>query len=269
MFRPMKRLLALTAVLAGCASGSRPGVGADASDQHDAPVGVDGFVVTDGRTANGDAAQMHDAPPVDAFVPDAFVPVDAPVVHPDAAVPPDACVPIQTQLLANPTFDLTPAGTGWTENQPNGFAMVGAFANPEQSAPFNAYLGGELNFPNVITDILTQDVVIPSGTTKLELTGFYAVDVQGVPLSDSADLALTQTNGTPIEDVQRLTPGTTPLDTWTPFDHVFANPAALAGTTVRVRMTSTDDLDDDDGTGHPDQTNFLFDTFALTATHCP
>ncbi len=155
-----------------------------------------------------------------------------------------------------------------TETEPaDNFEMIGAFVNPEQSAPFNAFLGGEANFGEV-TDILTQDVVVPADTTKLVLTGFWAIDIQGFP-DDSADLALTLTNGTPIEDVQRLDDDTTPTNQWTAINHTFANPASLSGKTVRLRMTSTVD-DDDDGEGDVDETDFFFDTFALTATHgCP
>ncbi len=262
MFRPMKRLLALGAVLAGCASGSRPGVGADASDPHDAPA-ADAAQTHD---APIDAAPTHDAPadaePIDARMVDARM-VDA------APPPPDACVPVQTQLLANPTFDLTPAGTGWTQTliDPNFGDIITSFGATPQSAPFQAFLGGitgDQESEATVTDFLTQDIAIPPGTTKLELTGFFVVGTaETVTFAvDTSDVAITKTDGTPIEDVLALSNlNASAAVAYAPFDHVFTSVAALAGSTVRLRFTSTND--------QTLSTGFEFDTLALTATHCP
>ena len=264
----MKRFVAVAIVLAGCASGARPGVGADASDPHDAP-------------AQGDAPQAHDAPidspqthdaPSDAVAIDA-VPIDArpvdarPIDAPPP--PPDACVPIQTQLLVNPTFDLSPAGTGWTQTliDPNFGDIITSFGAPPQSAPFQAFLGGITGTQEgvaTVTDFLTQDIAIPVGTTKLELTGFFLVGTaETVTFAvDTSDVAITKTDGSPIEDVLALSNlNASATVAYAPFDHVFANLAALAGNTVRLRLTSTNDFSD--------STGFEYDTFALVATHCP
>jgi len=253
----MRRVLGITVLLAGCASGASLGPGQDAPPALDAGTRHDATLDND-ALATVDAAPTHDAPAIDA--PQQH---DAPPAIDAAVAPPDACVPQVTQILLNPAFDLTPAGVSWTETSPQGFALVGANVTPEQSAPFGAFLGGETGF-GTVTDFLTQDVVIPAGTTKLELTGFYAVvtsETLGIAF-DTADIALTKTDGTPIEDVEPLSNLTTPVGAWTPFDHVVTNIAGLSGTTVRIRMTSTCD--------DTDETDFFFDTFALTATHgCP
>ncbi len=105
----MTRALASAIFLAGCASGAGGTIDSPEGNR-DAPVGVDARV-------NRDAVVLVDAPHTDAAVAiDApHVPIDAPrpidAREIDAAPPPDACVPISTQLLNNPTFDLTPAGT--------------------------------------------------------------------------------------------------------------------------------------------------------------
>jgi hypothetical protein len=290
----MKRALALAVMLTGCASGVAPNATSDGPPgtvdaARDAAMSRDSLVVlpdaphiTPIDAPHLDAFVQLDAPHPDAFVPpidaphpDAFVPpIDAPhpdafvppidAPHPDAFVPPppDACVPQVTQLLVNPAFDLSPAGTGWSEDEPEGFELIGAYVNPEQSAPFNAFLGGETGDGDV-TDFLTQNVAIPPLTTKLELTGFYAVitDESGTHVYDSSDVAIVQTNGTPIEDVLRTT-NATPVGSWTQFDHTFTSLSSLSGKTVQVRLTSTND--------DTNETDFLFDTFSLTATHgCP
>lgn len=192
-------------------------------------------------------------------------PVDA---RPDSTTvlpPTDAgCTNMVVQLLANPVFDLDANGTGWVQ-QPIDAAyrpITGDDGVPEHSAPYKVWLGGLEAFDysaNSVTDGLYQDVTIPMGTTQLTLTGQYDVRTSETLTTavDTAALVLTQTNGTPIETVLTAS-NLTPKTAWTPFSKTFTS--NLAGQTVRVRMTSTNDI--------LDATSFYFDTFALNATVC-
>ena len=100
---------------------------------------------------------------------------------------------------------------------------------------------------------------IPANTTQVRLTGVYEVrtlEIDGFAY-DTAQLALTQTDGTPFhvfKDLSNLTPTTA----WTAIDQLA--PANLAGQTIRIRITTTNDI--------IDATSFYFDTLALTATIC-
>lgn len=251
----MRRAVFLLAI-AGCAKGSSglPGDGGvidtvrldSVESFEDAPV--------DGRPD----AYVPDAYVPDAYVPDAYVP-DAYVM-----VPPDACVPVATQLLVNPVFDLSPVGTGWQQTVIDpGFPLVTADDGVvEHSAPYKAWLGGFEAATTTATDVLWQNVVVPAGTTQLVLTGYYEVrtdeSATAITAYDTASIALTQTNGTPIQ-VVRAVSNLTPTTAWTAFSHTFTQP--VAGQTVQVRMTSSNDF--------LNATSFWFDTLALTATHCP
>jgi hypothetical protein len=263
----MRRMRAALAavVFAGCASGSSP------LTQSDAPNGNphDDAAMIDAPPPHRDAAQVIDTPiaidaAIDAFVPDAFVPKDAPPV--------DACVPVVSELLTNPVFDLTPTGTGWTEqpiqNLPGGpYPIITSDGFGAQSVPFKAWLGGAAGSDaspaqSSLTDVLYQDVTIPANTTVLAITGFFVVgttETAGTGIFDTGTLDLIQTNGTPIENVMSLNNTTTTAD-WTAFNHTFA--ASLSGQTVRLRATSTNDI--------TNNSNFFFDTLSLKATHgCP
>ena len=277
----VKRSLALVAVLAGCASGhadrpdapGTPGPAADAAPVEfpDAMAMIDARPPIDAPPPVDAPTPVDTAPPVDAPTPaDAPRPVDAPPpvdAAPAADAPPDACVPVTTELLANPVFDLTPAGTGWNATpidpmypiitSPSGFSA--------QSAPYVAWLGGisgsDEGVTSNLTDVLYQDVTVPPGTTQLVLTGYYVVgtnETTTTAVYDTASVDLIQTNGTPIENVLSLSNLTT-TSNWTAFSHAFT--ASVAGQTVRVRLTSTNDASN--------STGFVFDTFSLEATHCP
>jgi len=222
---------------------SQPAVDAIALDAH--------VMTADGSTITPDAQQ-----PVDAQT----------VVPPDAPKPPDAYVcQVQTrQLLMNPVLDLNPSGMGWVQqNIDNAYPIVtGDDGVPEHSAPFKAWMGGFTGQDKgvaSVTDALYQDVTIPAGTTQLVLTGYYEVRTSETTTSvyDSAQVALTQPNGTPIQVVTSVT-NLTPTTAWTTVSHTFSQ--NLSGQTVRVRLTSTNDV--------TDATSFYFDTFALTATYC-
>ncbi len=248
----MNRALVAT-LLVGCASGTNSLVGNDSAiqPQADAPSSIDAHVSIDAR-------RSIDARPIDAEPIDAAKPIDA--------EPIDACVPVETQLLANPVLDLAPAGTLWTQVPIDPMyppiTSDGAFA--AQSTPYKAWMGGIAGQDeglDSVTDFVYQDVAVPTGTTKLELTFYYASGTNETDLTfpyDTSDLALLQTDGTLIEDVLSQSSEVT-VGTWTHVDHVFT--ALPAGQTVRLQMTSTNDI--------TNASNFFFDTFALTATHCP
>lgn len=236
----------LTIVVVGCASGGKVGAQEDAANP---PPPID--------ATEPDAKQevVVDAPP-DAFVPvaDAFVPP-----------PPDACVSQTTQLLANPVFDLTPVGTGWQQTpiDPAFPLVTDQDGVPEHSAPFKAWLGGIVSSSTTTaaTDILFQDVTIPPLTTSLVLTGQFDVRTAETDTVafDTAQFAVTQTNGTPIVTILNLS-NLTPKTGWTPINHTFTQ--NLSGQTIRIRMTSSNDF--------LDATSFYFDSLSLVAVHgCP
>ncbi len=251
---PMNRLLfAVPWLLVGaCASGS--GLTGDA-----------------GPIPNGDADETFldapvdgrpDGPRVDAFGSDAGVP-DAGV--PDAFIPPDACVPVVSQLLVNPLYDQVPDGTGWAQTPIDAaFPLVtGDDGVPEQTAPLKVWLGGfQAPGATPVTDVLFQDVAIPALTSSLVLTGFFDVrttEPASTTAFDTAALAVTTTSATPIVTILTAS-NLTPKTDWTPISFTFAQ--NLSGQTVRLRMTSSNDISD--------PTSFFFDSFALTATHgCP
>ncbi|HUJ60593.1 MAG TPA: hypothetical protein VLX92_18960 [Kofleriaceae bacterium] len=238
--------------LAGCASGTTPFGASDAS-----PPGADAPAI-DARPP-ADAARPIDARPIDAPPP----PIDAARL---ADAPPDACVPVMTQLLANPAFDLAPVGTGWTQVpiDPQ-YPLVTNGGIPVQSAPYYAWLGGltgEDEDQDTVTDQLYQDVAVPAGTTDLVITGFRAVgtdETTTTTVYDTGSLDLTRTDGSPIENVLALSNLTATGGTFVAFSHTFT--ADVAGQTVRLRMTTTNDI--------INVTSFWFDTLVLTATHCP
>jgi hypothetical protein len=260
MASPMSRFAAVVVVLAGCASGKTNQLGSDSSSNG----GPDSKVYHDAFPAQIDARVYHDAHVVaDAHVyHDAHVFADAHVYN-DAHVFHDACVPLTTELLANPVFDVTPVA--WTQQPIDPlYPDITGDGFTAQSAPYKVWLGGFTGQQKgvlSVTDVVYQNVVVPAGTTQLVLTGYYAggtAETSTTTAYDTAALGLTQTNGTPIESVLALS-NLSHVATWTAFSHTFT--ANVAGQTVRLRMTSTND--------YTNLTNFFFDTFSLKATHCP
>ena len=244
--------------LVGCARG---GVGQLAQGDANEIV-IDGVVYKDAPDDHHDDAHVYmDAKQFeDAHeFHDAHVFMDA-HVYMDAHVFMDACVPVQTQLLQNPAFDLDPVGIDWTETQ---VAMLQVVTNDSpQSVPYSLFLGGYTGY-GTATDGAYQDIVIPGNVTALTLTGYYGVATNETPMTgpyDTAAVVLTQTNGTPIETVLSLDNNTNTNSMYVPLTHSF-NVATLGGTTVRLKFTSTSD--------NTLATAFFFDTLALTATHCP
>lgn len=267
----MKRFLAVVTpclVFGACAKGGSLQQGDASGVAADAPEGDD---------AN---ENFIDAPPhPDAFVPDAFVP-DAFV--PDAFVPDaptDACVPVVLEKLANPVFDLTPAGVNWVDQrdprlnaQPGGpFPIISP--NPTGlipvSAPNQAWLGGAAGediTPQVssLTDQLFQDIVIPADATQIVVSGFFLVGTQDDPSTvfDTFSLDITQTNGTPIENVLTAN-NTTVAASYTPFSKTISagGLAQMAGQTVRIRAIMVNDVSF--------LTNVFLDSMSVKVTGCP
>jgi len=254
----MMRFGLAAAVLAGCASGSQqfgPGDGPGGGQPDSPSVPIDADVIRD-------APVMHDA----HVTPDAFVYQDARV--PDAYVYHDAppCTPHTTNLLANPVFDLTPQGASWTQAPIDpAYPPITADGIAPQSAPYKAWMGGFTGTDegtSSVTDQIYQDVTVPANTTQLVLTGYYIVGTQETTTTtvyDTGSVDLTQTTGTPIENVMSPTNLTNTGTSWVAFSHTFAG--NLSGQTVRLRITSTNDI--------TNVTNFFFDTLTLNATHCP
>ena len=209
---------------------------------------------------------MIDAPMIDAPMIDAPM-IDAPMV--DAmvdAAPPDACVPVVSEVLTNPALDLSPMGMGWQQTviDPMYPLITDQDGVPEHSAPYKAWLGG-IPSPGIgqtATDVLWQDITIPAGTTQLVLTYYVQVvtgeDPTDTNVYDTASVAITQTNGTVIANVNSYS-NRTPLGAWTQVTYNVAQ--NLSGQTVRLRLTSSND--------YALATSFYFDSFNLSATHCP
>jgi hypothetical protein len=250
----MKRAL-YAVVLAGCASGSTPLAQQDAP-----PGGIDAKVFLDAPIDGRVDAAIDAAPHIDARI---DAPVDA-APHIDAPI--DACVPMTTELLANPAFDLPPVGTGWTEVliDPAG-PIIGNAGFAAQTAPYKAWMGGyagQDESTSSVTDQLYQDFIVPAGTTQLVLTGYYAIGTTEDPndaVYDTESFDLIQTNGTPIENIQSVSNLTITGNAWVAFSHTFTS--IPAGQTVRLRITSTNDI--------INASSFLYDTLSLKATHCP
>jgi hypothetical protein len=248
----MMRLALFAGLFAGCASGTNradqadsPGTPQDAKQYLDAP-------------SQGEFLDAPAHPPVDAGL-DAFVYRDAPVVMHDA--PPDACVPVVTQMLANPAFDASPVATGWTEVQFNSTEEVTNDA--VQSAPYSLFLGGWVGY-GTVTDQAYQDIAIPANATAVAITGYVGVgtmETTTTTVYDSAQVGLVQpADSSPIETAVSVSNLTNTGGGFVTFSHSFAV-AGIAGHTVRVRLTSTSD--------DTNNTNFFFDTLQLNVTHCP
>jgi hypothetical protein len=247
------KLALLATVIAGCASAHELSDGGN-------NIQLDGSMFVD-AAAHKDGGHDVDAHAIDAHVIDAHL-IDADE-HRDA--PPDACVPSTVDLLLNPAFDLTPVGTDWTQVPIDPDAPDISNQGPVQSNPYAVWLGGINPEGSALTDQVYQDVAIPTGTTQVVLTGYYATysNEETASVVDTGSVDLVQTNGTPIENALSLSNLTNTGSDWETFSHTFTS--NVAGQTVRVRMTSTLH---GDGTGE-DWSSFFFDTFALNVTYCP
>jgi len=218
--------------IAGCAS-----AGSALEDGVDAAVGT-----------TPDAPRSIDAPSTTP-------PIDAPVTPPVDSPP--GCTTTQTNLLANPAFDMAPVGMGWVQAPIDPmFPIITPDGTLVQSAPNKAWMGG-LARANA-NDTLYQEVTVPAGTTTLALTGFYEVRTQELfGAYDRGKIELVQTGGTLIQQAFAID-NTNDTTAWTPLQFTFSAPHA--GETVRIRLSTASDT--------TDATSFFFDSLALTATSC-
>lgn len=182
--------------------------------------------------------------------------VDAPPQHDG----PPGCTTTSVELLMNPAFDATPIGMGWTETPINvAYPIVTATGALAPQSPANkAWLGG-LAAANA-NDSIYQDVAVPASATQLVLTGFY--DVRTSELSttvyDRGTVELVRTDGTTIVEPILALDNAHATTGWTAINHPIT--AAVAGTTVRLRLSSASDVSF--------ATSFYFDSVSLTATSC-
>jgi hypothetical protein len=208
--------------------------------------------------AEVDASEQTNPDPVVDARPDA--------TPPDA--PPDACVPVATEHLLNPVFDLSPNGVNWIEEcLPELCPLISA--NPtalvEVSDPNKAWLGGGAGVDfgvASVTDSLYQDITFPASATAFVVSGYYVVDSSEDPddIYDTLSIDVIETNGTPIENVAQIDNlDDTGSLAFVPFTKTLSN--NLAGRTVRLRATSTNDI--------INATNFFLDSMSFKATHCP
>ncbi|MDB4956913.1 MAG: peptidase and in kexin sedolisin [Myxococcales bacterium] len=170
---------------------------------------------------------------------------------------PPGCVMQTQELLVNGNFDSAPLGTGWTQSDPS--LVTSADGVAEQSAPNKGWLGGVTSG----TDLLYQDVAIPASTTALAISGFFDVrsaEDPNDPLGpyDFGRAELVTTGGTLIDTIGTYD-DSKPQAAWVALSHTFT--ANVAGQTVRLRFTSTND--------GINPTSFYFDTLSLRATICP
>jgi hypothetical protein len=203
---------------------------------------------------------------VDSSDPEVIVDARPDATPPDA--PPDACVPVATEKLANPVFDLAPDGVNWTAVR-NAALIPIVSVNPTglvaHSAPNKAWFGGasgdDIGINGAVSDSLHQDFAIPATATTFVVSGYFLVG--GVDVTnqvfDTFSLDVIQTNGTVIENVLSLTNmQNTNASTFAAFSKTLT--ANVAGQTVRLRATSTNDV--------LYRTSFWLDSLSFKATHC-
>ena len=232
-------LIASVVTAAGCAS-SRVLSDADAGD-------ID---------ATDDAAEL-DAAVIDAAVIDAAV-IDAPADAPtDAATdaPTDACVPVWTDILSNPSFDLA-VPAPWTQST--------TIIRPAAQMPFapqstpNAALFGATNNAN---DVLTQTVTIPAVATGLRLRGWQCnVTTDATAGADTFAVTLETPAGVVLETLSSISNANVAAScAWQPFTWTAITPHAGAQLVLRFRgRTNAGSL-----------TRFVVDTLALEILACP
>ncbi len=183
--------------------------------------------------------------------------IDAPEMMMVDAPPP--CTVMTKNLLVNGAFEMTT--TGWMETRIGNAAIVRADGTVVAHTPtLRAWMGGVLgNIGAPAVDALWQDVMIPASTTQLVVTGMYDVRTAetGSTAFDTGSLTLVTTADAPIESVLAVS-NLTPKTAWTSINHPVT--AAVAGMTVRLKMTSRNDF--------TATSAFYFDTLALMATFC-
>ena len=185
--------------------------------------------------------------------------IDAPPTGGEAGIDgPGPCTPMQVNLLTNGNFETMPLATGWTETRIQNEPIVRSDGTiVAQSGSVRAWLGGLTG--SAATDALTQDIMIPASATNIAFTGFYDVRTgeTGTTVYDTAKVEVLTTGGTVLDSIKTFS-NAAPTTAWTAFNKNLA--ASLAGMTVRLRLTSTNDI--------LNATSFYFDTFAVNATVC-
>jgi hypothetical protein len=263
----MSRWLGLGAVALLASACATSGGGGPDDDDDDPP---DASATTpDGPEIPIDAPPIDappiDAPPIDAPPIDAM-PIDAPPIDampidamPIDGPPIDAPCTIQTvQLLANPSFDASPMGTGWVQAPYDAAYPLIADDIPgagEHTAPNAVWMGGFLS----ATDNMYQLVAIPASTTALQLRGqrWIGTEETGTTVYDSVRLQIRSSTGTMLEQLVQWSNANSNA-AWAPF--VLSTVSPYAGQQVRVYLESSTDS--------TLNTNFFFDTFVLEATVC-
>ncbi len=249
----MRRVLAVV-VFAGCAQGGASAPGDSNNGQIDAPLAGDAPPMVD-------AAPMTDATPMVDATPmiDAAPMIDAP------PPPPDACVPMVTELLGNPAFDVSPFTPPWTEvRYDSTIPLIGAFSVAPFSSPNYTWLGGYEPGIGDASDYVYQDFVVPPLTTQIVVSGYMRITSEDTfPNADEGFVGFLFPPAftTPaIIVVHKTNTDAAQFAAWTPFSQTITTP--LSGTTVRFQMESVSDF--------IDLTNFLFDSVSVKATHgCP
>lgn len=168
---------------------------------------------------------------------------------------PDACSDGTTQLLVNPSFDLVPAGMGWTQAPFDSMAHLITDQGPAApTAPYKAWLGGS---PSSL-DRLSQDVVLPVGTTMVTVTGSYLVDTHSVFPTGADFTAIELLHGGLAFASVRTFDDTMDTGQWESFSN--SVPISTQTGTIQLRFTAQAD--------GGATTDFLFDSLELTATYC-
>lgn len=192
---------------------------------------------------------------------DAAVAVDADIDAPPHIDASGQCTPMPSELLVNGMFD---AAGGWTATPiVAGDNLItnnnGTSGVSPKSAPNNVWMGGVAQAN--ANDSLYQDVMVPAGTTKLEVTGFYWTRSSDVTTAvyDSGKLELLTAGGQVI-DTALSVDNTKTHTAWQSLAHTFAMGPSLSGQTVRLRFSTHNDT--------AFVTSFWFDSFSLQATHC-
>ena len=171
---------------------------------------------------------------------------------------PGPCTPMMVNLLTNGNFETMPLATGWTETRIQNEPIVRTDGTiVAQSGTVRAWLGGVTGA--AATDALVQDFMVPASATNIGITGFYDVRTgeTGATVYDTGKIELLTTGGTVLEAIQSFS-NATPTTAWTAINKTFTS--NIAGMTVRLRMTTTNDI--------INATSFYFDTLAVNATVC-
>lgn len=165
------------------------------------------------------------------------------------------CTPMMVDLLQNGNFE--GGTTGWTETQYQSNPIITDQGIAGQTPTQKAWLGGVTGAP--ANDALTQDIAVPASATNVKLTGYYEVRTgeTGSTVYDTGDIELLSSSGAQLEAIGHYD-NAHATTAWTAFSHTFT--ANLAGTTVRLRMKSSNDS--------LNASAFYFDTLALTAMVC-